>query len=141
MKYKNSKTLITITTGGGRGISQENIQSIERLGVEDAWGEGGRVAWGSKQAMWWCHLTNIMLRQSAQASRFPIGEHHVSRHQKIIIIGQTTTTGATSIHCCEQTWEAAEREGRAQLSFSFNEFYVALPISRYFVPLLAAFIN
>lgn len=36
MKYKNSKTLITITTGGGRGISQENIQSIERLGVEDA---------------------------------------------------------------------------------------------------------
>lgn len=26
-KYKNNKTLITITTGGGRGESQKNIQS------------------------------------------------------------------------------------------------------------------
>lgn len=76
-------------------------------------GEGGG-AHECRQALWWRHPTYIMLQQSAQASCFPIGEQRVSRHQKIIIIGQAITTGATGIHCLSTNLAGCRRgEGTA----------------------------
>ena len=100
-EHKKIKTLKTSWEVGGEK-SQKKIQSVERLDVVEARGKpAARISGASRQALWWRHLANIMLQQSAQASCFPIGEHHVSRHQKIIIIGQIFTTGPRSIHCCE----------------------------------------
>lgn len=68
-----------------------------------------------------------MLQQSAQASRLPIGERRVSRHQKMITIGHPITTGARSLHQFAEPWRAAERQGRAQLA-PLNGLSMALPI-------------
>lgn len=48
-----------------------------------------------RQALAWRQLSQIISVQSAQASWLPIGEPLVSRHLKIIIIGQTIITGTT----------------------------------------------
>lgn len=65
-----------------------------------------------------------MLQQSAQASCFPIGEERVSRHQKIIIIGQAITTGATSIHSLSTNLAGGWRHS---LLLLLNECYVSFP--------------
>lgn len=53
-----------------------------------------------RQAPVWRQLSQIISAQSAQASCLPIGEPLVSRHLKIIIIGQTIITGTTVTSCC-----------------------------------------
>lgn len=53
-----------------------------------------------RQALVWRQLSQIISVQSAQASCLPIGEPLVSRHLKIIIIGQTIITGTTVTSCC-----------------------------------------
>lgn len=52
-----------------------------------------------RQALVWRQLSQIISVQSAQASCLPIGEPLVSRHLKIIIIGQTIITGTTVTSC------------------------------------------
>lgn len=52
-----------------------------------------------RQARVWRQLSQIISAQSAQASCLPIGEPLVSRHLKIIIIGQTIITGTTVTSC------------------------------------------
>lgn len=52
-----------------------------------------------RQALVWRQLSQIISAQSAQASCLPIGEPLVSRHLKIIIIGQTIITGTTVTSC------------------------------------------
>lgn len=52
-----------------------------------------------RQALVWRQPSQIISVQSAQASCLPIGEPLVSRHLKIIIIGQTIITGTTVTWC------------------------------------------
>lgn len=135
--WKTIKSLLEITAGGEEKVRKKIYKALKAGCVEDA-RRGGRGSWESRQALWWRHPTYIMLQQSAQASCFPIGEQRVSRHQKIVIIGQAITTGATSIHCLSANL-AGCRRGEGTACFPSQWSLCLLSSLSDFAPSLAAF--